>query len=324
MNFRLHLSACCARLEKYNYYSKGRPFVSALTTFMSFPYIGETKELNESTRKEAAGSFILLADGMTHYELGGPESGKAVVLVHGFSTPYFIFDPTYEFLIRAGFRILRYDLFGRGFSDRPQIAYDIQLFVRQLKDLLDALKFNQVSLIGLSMGGPITASFIDQFPQYVDKYVLIDPAGAKRVDLSWVLEAIKLPVLGELALGLLGNKRIVKSIASDLFDPKFVEYFQAKYKIQMQYKGFKRALLSSMRNHMLESFHETYARISVLKKPTLLFWGKNDTTTPFENSRIILNALPHAEFHAIENCGHISHYEQPEVVNQILLEFLSK
>ena len=89
----------------------------------------------------------------------------------------------------------------------------------------------------------------------------------------------------------------------------------------MQYKGFKRAILSTMRNGMLESFYETYARVGRLKKPTLLFWGMDDKTVPFEYSKLILKAMPHAEFHAIENCGHIPHYEKPEIVNPILLEF---
>ena len=291
---------------------------------MPFPYLDETKELNESTRKEADGSFIRLADGVTHYELGGPENGKTVVLVHGFSVPYFIYDPTFEFLINSGFRVLRYDLIGRGFSDRPRVAYDIHLFVRQLKDLLDALKLKEVNLIGLSMGGPITASFISQNPQVVSKHVLIDPAGAKQITLSWLLETTKLPLVGELAHALFGSGNIVKAIASEIFHPKLVEHFQSQYKIQMQYKGFKRAILSTMRNNMFESFYETYIRVGKLQKPTLLFWGRNDATVPFEDSRMILNALPHAQFHTIENCGHIPHYEKPDVVNPILFEFLSK
>ena len=99
----------------------------------SFPYLGETEELNEATRASAPGSFVQLSDGCTHYELGnsllpagapfGDNKGKGVrapvVLVHGFSVPYFIWDPTFEFLTKSGFRVLRYDLFGRGYSDRP-------------------------------------------------------------------------------------------------------------------------------------------------------------------------------------------------------------
>ena len=290
---------------------------------MPFPYLDETKELNESSRKEADGSFITLSDGVTHYELSGPEYGKPVVLVHGFSVPYFIYDTTFDFLTKSGFRVLRYDLIGRGWSDRPRAAYGINLFIRQLKDLLDALNLERVNLIGLSMGGPITASFIDKYPDYVSSHVLIDPIGAKRVSLGWLLEATKLPIVGELALGLFGSGNMVRNIASDLFDPELVKHFQSQFRVQMQYKGFKRAILSTMRNKMLESFYETYERVGRMQKPTLLFWGKNDTTAQFEDSKIIMHVMPHSEFHAIENCGHIPHYEKPEIINPILLEFLS-
>jgi pimeloyl-ACP methyl ester carboxylesterase len=291
---------------------------------MPFPYFDETQELNETTRKEADGSFITLTDGVTHYELGGPENGQPVVLVHGFSTPYFIFDLTFEFLVNAGFRVLRYDLIGRGYSDRPHVDYDIHLFVRQLKNLLDALKLQNVSLVGLSMGGPITASFISAYPEYVCKHILIDPAGAKQLAFSWILKALKLPHIGEAALSFFGSTSMVKEVASELFTPAVVKHYQNQYKIQMQYKGFKYALLSTLRNGMLESFYKTYAQVGELQKPTLLFWGINDKTLPFEYSKLIMKAIPHAEFHAIKNCGHIPHCEKPEIVNPILLEFISK
>jgi pimeloyl-ACP methyl ester carboxylesterase len=269
---------------------------------MPFPYIDETKELNETTRKEADGLFIALPNGITHYELSGDKNGERVVLVHGFSTPYFIYDPTFKFLVKSGFRVLRYDLFGRGWSDRPQVKYDIHFFIKQLNDLLNALEFKPVNLIGLSVGGPITTAYINEYPNDILKHVLIDPTGGKRIALSWLLEATKLPILGELALGLFGSENMLKSLASDLFDPKLVEHFQSQYKIQMGYKGFKRAILSSMRNNILESFYEVYEKVGKLQKPT----------------------LPHAEFHSIENCGHIPHYEKPEIVSPILLEFLSR
>jgi len=290
---------------------------------MTFPYTDENKRIDEAVRKSANGSFVALSGGVTHYELGGPQDGKTVVLVHGFSVPYFIFDVTFEFLAGAGFRVLRYDLFGRGLSDRPNVKYNIRLFVNQLKDLLDALHLKEITLLGLSMGGPISASFIAQYPQYVSRHVLIDPAGVTRTALGW-LAAAKLPILGELALGLFGSDNMVKGIAGDLYDPSLVEHFQSQFKIQMQYSGFKRAILSTLRNNMLDSFYETYVQVGRMQKPTLLFWGEMDNTTPFENSKILLNALPQAEFHAISNCGHIPHYEKAEVVNPLLLEFLSR
>jgi len=291
---------------------------------MSFPYLDEVKELNETTRKQAGGSFITLSSGVTHYELAGDTGGQVVVLVHGFSVPYFIFDTTFSFLVDSGFRVLRYDLLGRGYSDRPRAAYNMQTFLNQLRDLLDVLNLKHVNLLGLSMGGPITAAFIDQHPECVAKHILIDPSGAKRIRLSLLLYLAKIPLLSELFLGLIGSGNMVKNIATDIFDSNLVRQFQERYRVQMQYKGFKRAILSTVRNGMLGSFQETYARTGRLNKPTLLFWGRNDATVPFEHSKIIRSAIPHAEFHAIENCGHVPHYEKPEIVNPILTEFLSR
>ena len=286
---------------------------------------GETKELNDTTRQSAGGSFVALTDGITHYELGGNESGEAIVLVHGYSVPYFIFDPTFEFLCKSGFRVLRYDLFGRGFSDRPNTRYNVDLFLRQLSDLLDALRFPRpVNLIGLSMGGPITATFTARRPELVKSLTLIDPAGARSLSQTPMLRLIKLPFMAEAILSFTGGEFFVESNAKDFFDPKLVEQFKSRYRVQMQYKGFLRAMLSSTRNGMLESFIETYRQVGKMDKPVLLFWGRNDTTVPLEHSDDLRAAMPNVEFHVFENCGHIPHYEKPDEVNPVLLEFLKR
>jgi pimeloyl-ACP methyl ester carboxylesterase len=292
---------------------------------MSFSYRDETKELNDLTRKEAGGSFVQLSDGVTHYELSNPESENTVVLAHGFSVPYFIYDPTFEFLTHSGFRVVRYDLFGRGFSDRPETRYNIDLFVRQLGDLLDTLGFTQpVSLVGLSTGGPITTVFTARHPERVNKLVLIDPIGANPLPFARILKLAAMPIVGETVMGWIGIDGMYKIIASDFLDRRLVEEFQSRYIAQMRYKGFKRAILSTIRNRMLDSFLDHYQRVAKLGKPVLLFWGRNDPTVPFLHSDTLRKAIPNIEFHAIENCGHIPHYEKPEEVNPILLEFLRK
>jgi pimeloyl-ACP methyl ester carboxylesterase len=291
----------------------------------------EIKELNDDTRKTADGAFVQLPDGITHYELGGNESGEAVVLIHGFSVPYFIYDPTFKFLTESGFRVLRYDLFGRGFSDRPPTRYNLDLFVRQLSDLLDALRFastglsagvRPVSLIGLSMGGPIACAFTIRRPERVSKLTLIDPAGARAIPLSPILRAAKIPWVAEAVLGWIGGDGLMKAAAKDFFDPEWVAHFQSQYRVQMQYQGFKRAVLSTLRNGMLNSFIEIYKSLGRMDKPVLLFWGRNDITVPFEHSQDLRAAIPKVQFHVIENCGHIPHYEKPDEVNPILLKFL--
>lgn len=291
---------------------------------MSFPYLGEDLVLDQTTRAEAPGLFVRLADGMTHYELSGPEGGLVVVLVHGFSVPYYIYDPTFEFLAAAGFRTLRYDLFGRGWSDRPDLPNDLGFFVRQLHDLLAALDLRQpVALTGLSMGGPITAGFTARHPDSVCANILIDPAGTHPIKLG-ALGAARLPLVGELALGLFGGEQLVKNIASDFFDPSQVEHFQEHYRSQMRFAGFRRSILSTLREGMLGGFQEEYRELGRLNKPTLLLWGCEDRTVPFAHSADLIKLIPQCEFRAVEGCSHIPHYEKPTVVNPLVLHFLGR
>jgi pimeloyl-ACP methyl ester carboxylesterase len=290
---------------------------------MSFSFRGETKDLNDLTRQEASGCFLQVRDGFTHYELSNPDADETVVLIHGFSVPYYIYDPTFEFLTQSGLRVLRYDLFGRGFSDRPATRYNIDLFVRQLSELLDTLHFtHRVSLVGLSMGGPILAAFTVRFPGRVKKLVLIDPSGAKPVLPTFALKILTLPLLGETILNLIGNGGPAENFASRFFDPEHVKHFQHRYLVQMQYRGFKQAILSTVRNGMIGSFLGDYQRIGKMDKPVLLFWGRQDRTVPFQHSDILRAAMPHVQFYPFENCGHIPQYEKPEEVNPILLRFL--
>jgi pimeloyl-ACP methyl ester carboxylesterase len=134
---------------------------------------------------------------------------------------------------------------------------------------------------------------------------------------------VQLPFLPELLLGLISDDFLLKRIAKDFFDPALIAEVVERYRPFMKFKGFKRALLSTVRSGMLGDFSATYRRVGEQHKPTLLFWGRDDTTVPFAHSDVLRAAIPHLEFHAIDGAGHIPHYEKPAEVNPILLNFLA-
>jgi len=319
MNFLLRRNGSFA-----HWVGSGRGVVDSLVQIgMTFPYRGENEELDPEVRKKLGGTYIRLSGGVTHYELSNSQLEGTVVLVHGFSIPCLIYDPTFKFLAESGFRVLRYDLFGRGFSDRPYTRYDIRLFIRQLDDLLDALRLKSpVNLVGVSMGGPITAGFTAEYPDKVGSLTLIDPAGVRPITLSPLLGLAKIPVVAETFFGLLGTESMVRSAGRDFYDPGLVEEFMDGIRIQMRFRGYKRAILSSIRNNMLGSFVKIYGQLGKLDKPVLLVWGRDDTTVPLEHSDELRRLLPDAEFHVIEHCGHVPHYEKPGEFHPILLNFL--
>src|SRR5205823_2647140 len=90
---------------------------------------------------------------------------------------YYIWDPTFAALVQAGFRVLRYDYYGRGYSDRPDVPYTQDLYVRQLRELLDGVGITQpIDLAGLSFGGSVVTTFADRYPDRVRSLVYIDPS----------------------------------------------------------------------------------------------------------------------------------------------------
>jgi pimeloyl-ACP methyl ester carboxylesterase len=288
----------------------------------AFRFRGEKSIMDHEARASAPGSFVELEDGLTHYELLGSPEGTLVVLIHGFSIPFQIWDPTVAPFLEAGLRVLRYDLYGRGFSDRPLTAYNRDLFDRQLSQLLSALELpTPVSLIGLSMGGSIAVVFCDLHPERVRKLCLIDPAGFPTKILSWS-KLIARPFLGEWLMNLFGERFLLSSLSDDLFGlDRYPQYIQIARQ-QMHYEGFRRALLSTMRNDVLGDLSAAYARVGTQGHPTMLIWGRHDRVIPIEVSARVLQAMPQTEFHAIEEAGHVPHYEQPEIVNPILIQFL--
>jgi pimeloyl-ACP methyl ester carboxylesterase len=282
----------------------------------------ESADVNDAVRHQAAGDFVPLSQGFTHYQLDGPEGAPAVVLVHGFSVPYFLWDQTFDPLVKAGFRVLRYDLYGRGLSDHPDVRYDADLFDGQLLELLDRLKIQgPVHLVGASMGGAIVVTFAVRHPEKVKSLALLDPKYSDGGPLPWQLRA---PLVGEYINAVQIFPTLVAAQQEDFLHPERYPGYFIRYEQQMRYRGFRRALLSTARYYLSRDDRPDYQALGESGKPILLIWGKADKDVPYETSKDVLRAVPQAEFHPIDDAGHVPYYEHPEIVNPILVSFLSQ
>jgi pimeloyl-ACP methyl ester carboxylesterase len=296
--------------------------ISALLTSAYFILRTERKELDEETRMSAGSQFIQLKQGMVHYELAGESDRPLVVLVHGFSTPSYIWDPTFEALVQSGYQVLRFDLYGRGFSDRPDVDYDLNLFIGQTEDLLATLQIDQpIHLMGLSMGGPIAAAYAGRHPEMIRSLTLIDPLVTNIFQSS--IFPLNLPGIGEYLMAVVMEPFVLpKSQNGDLLHPERFPDWEDQYKVQTQFKGFGRAILSTMRCIAREDTLAIYRDLAEKKIPTLILRGEEDQTISANDIEILRAYLPFAQFHPISEAGHIPHYEKPSAVNPILINFL--
>lgn len=287
-------------------------------------FLGDTEKqtLDAETRAALPGQFVALPEGVIHYELAGPEGAPLVVLVHGFSVPYYVWDPTFEALTGTGYRALRFDLYGRGYSDRPEVAYNLELFTRQLGNLLTALNVEKpIVLVGLSFGGPIVARYANEHLEQVQGLVLLDPQVA-TVEMGDIFP-MNVPLLGEYIMSVyMAPYMLPQSQPDDFYNPERFPEWEQSYRDQLQYKGFKRAILSTIREMVGTQPLSEYRALGKSDLPVLLIWGEEDRSIPATDIDLLLEAIPQAEFHPIPEAGHLAHYEQAGEVNPLLIGFL--
>lgn len=278
-------------------------------------------ELTEEEKKKHSGSYINLPSGETHYEMKG--EGEAVVLVHGFATPYFIYDKIFDFLVSKGYRVLRYDLLGRGLSKRVKEDYTPSLFALQLEELTDALlPEGKFFLFGTSMGGAIVTAFAAKRPERVKKLFLLAPAGMEY-KAPLYMKMAKKPLLGELMFGTLGGKLLLKGSCSELiYSKEQTGYYLEKFAEGARYKGFLRATLSSLRNTLMrpDITVPNYKKVAEHKIPVCTLWGTADKTMPYYQSKQLLSIFPDMHFHTFEGSGHIFLFDEGERTCNIIFD----
>lgn len=284
----------------------------------------EEARLDEAARAGSEGQFVTLSRGMTHYDVAGPDSGRVVVLLHEFSVPYYIWDPTSAALAEAGYRVLRYDMYGRGLSDRPDADYTLAFYDAQLMELLDSLRIESpVDIAGVSFGGVVAAQFAASHPSRTQSLVLVDPAIEDPSVEKRSLGPLGVPVLGRWLFQTVAVPGMAEGQAEDFFRPEDYPGWSDRYRPQMRYEGFGRALHSTVINTHSVDLTALYSDAASTGVPTLVVWGKQDEVVPFSLSSVVLNAVPQAEFAPVDSAGHLPHIEQAPVVNARLLDFLA-
>jgi pimeloyl-ACP methyl ester carboxylesterase len=280
----------------------------------------ERLELNDSVRAATAGKFVKLSDGTTHYELAGPDNAPLVVLAAGYSVPSYIWDPTFKALEGAGYRVLRYDYFGRGFSDRPDVPYTDDFYMRQLTELLAKTGISgPFDLVGLSFGGGIITTFADRYPDRVRSLVYIDPAFRSPTP---VPALAKIPPVWNFYTAVFDERWWADAQLGDFLHPERFPDWPARYQVQVQYKGFRRARLSEIVSNADVDQRPQIERVGTHPRPVLVIWGKQDPNVPFEFSETLQELMPASRLLAVDQSGHLPQWEQPEVTHKGLLDFL--
>jgi pimeloyl-ACP methyl ester carboxylesterase len=285
----------------------------------------ETIEKDAEFRKTiSSGAFVKLGAGFTYYEYENREADTLLVMVHGFSVPSYIWDSTYHAALSRGYGALRYDVYGRGYSDNPDAVYDVALFSLQLKELLDALHVDKkINLLGLSYGGRTISAFAFQYPERIQNLIYVDPAGFETITDTTEYPAMVTEDEIKAFKQSENYRTMAQGQLGDFYDSAPFTGWDKKYETMMKYKGFVRALLSTRKNS--PSLEVEQKQIALSGLPVYCFWGAHDTVVKLDEVRANLNdRLPKAQLFVIPEAGHLPHIEKASQFNTILFEQILK
>ncbi|TCD71510.1 hypothetical protein EIP91_008891 [Steccherinum ochraceum] len=265
------------------------------------------------------GSYYPSPYGRVRYWIVGPSGGRKVSFIHGISTPSIIFKEIVGEVVKAGFQVLLYDIYGRGYSEGPQETLSITDYVNQLALLLQYVGWSQTDVVGLSMGGGIATGFTATFPHLVSgKVVLIASAGLLEIPLD--AEGNRtLPQTNPIQSAIQAANAEQSQTAGDIRS------------LQTQLlPGYGKVIQDSMKYGPIGSMQKAYeilAKVQTAGGPAevLVVHGTDDAIVAYENATKIKKIVAQAKVVTIEGAGHflVGEPEHWPIAAKSIVDFLS-
>ncbi|PJA77886.1 MAG: hypothetical protein CO149_07070 [Nitrospirae bacterium CG_4_9_14_3_um_filter_51_5] len=255
--------------------------------------------------------------------------GPPLILIHGFGGSMWHWEHQYSVLAHTH-RVIILDLLGSGISDKPEDAYTPKHLVEFFRQFMDSLNISQATLVGNSMGAGLAMAMALDYPERVQRLVLISgfPAQVENSIASPHYQRflnhrppLWLAKLGNWMAGKRTTEQILKEVIynSALISPAVID----RSFHNRQRGDFLAPLYSLMDN--IKTWEGQYGnRLQKISQRVLLLWGDHDRVFPLAVGEQVKDQLPHVEWHVIPEAGHLAQWEEPTIVNQFILGFLER
>jgi 3-oxoadipate enol-lactonase len=248
------------------------------------------------------------------YEDSG--TGQVIIFIHGFPFNKSTWQPQIEFL-KKSYRVIAYDIRGFGKSSLGDEVISIDLFATDLVKFMDALNIEKATVCGLSMGGYILMNAVSRFPERFDAIILSDTQCIADSEES---KEKRYQTINQVEAK--GLDEFAEAFVKNIFTKKSLE---VKKDIVEEVKNIILKTSPKTITETLKALAQRRESCNLLKTvpvPALIICGKDDTVTPLSQSELMFNTMPNATLHSIDDAGHMSNLEQPEIFNEHINNFL--
>jgi len=260
------------------------------------------------------------------YRRGG--EGPVLLLLHGIAGSSRSWIPAMH-LLQRDFTVLAPDFLGHGESTKPLGDYSLGNHASGIRDFLQLLGIERVTVVGQSFGGGVAMQFAYQFPEMCERLVLVDAGGLGR-EVNWLLRLVTLPAAeyvmpvlfpsfvrdwGNSVARFLGDRGIRNARATEMW---------RSYSSLTDAEN-RRAFVRTMRS-VVDPGGQSVSAIDRLylaaHTPTLIVWGDQDKMIPVVHAYKAHEAIPNSRLEIMEGVGHFPQVEEPVRFAEILTDFV--
>lgn len=263
------------------------------------------------------------------YRVAGDPDLPVVLLIHGITSSSATWDPVIPALARHA-HVIAPDLLGHGDSDKPRADYSLGAFASGLRDLLEHLGHQRVTVVGHSLGGGVAMQFAYQYFDYCERMVLVSSGGLGR-EVSLALRAATLPGV-EFVLPVIANRylrdagvaasRLLRRLPMRL-RPSVAE--TARGYATLADSPARTAFVHTLRSVVEPGGQRVNAsdRLYLAEgRGTLIVWGALDPVIPVAHAHEAHAAIPGSTLEIFEQSQHFPHMDEPARFARVLLQFL--
>jgi pimeloyl-ACP methyl ester carboxylesterase len=246
-------------------------------------------------------------------------SGPEVILLHGLGGDKGNWRMTLP-VLAAKFHVYAPDQIGFGQSDKPQINYRVATLVDFLNAFYKKLGIAKATLVGNSLGGWAAMDFALQYPDKVNRLVLVDSAGYSFKRTGGVAPAREV-LLGLNPSSLAGTKQLMavvfhnKAFSTDaVAEQVFTEHLRKN-------DGYT---INSFVDSILRAEDIVDGKLSAIKAPTLIVWGRDDMLVPLATAKALAEDIAGSQTVVLDECGHVPQMECAAPFNDALVKYLGQ
>ena len=250
------------------------------------------------------------------YRIGG--SGPLLILIHGITNSSASWEPVLA-LLERDFTVLAPDLLGHGDSAKPRGDYSLGASASLLRDAMLALGHERATIVGHSLGGGIAMQMSYQFPERVERLVLVSSGGLGRA-VTPVLRAVAVPG-AEYVIPLLASEPLVSAgskiggwieqiglrVGSDIgalaTGLATLQDIDARRAFVLTARG-----VIDLGGQRINATDKLYLAQAV---PTLIVWGDRDPVIPARHGIRAHELMPASRLRVFDGAGHFPHQDEP-------------